>query len=97
MAWGLQHISAKELTDWIAYEQEFGPLGQARDDQLTALLALVFANGMSALGGGSSDFKLNDFLPKWSVREPEIETEIERKHPNMAKLDEMLAAMGWTE
>ena len=57
----LARVSSTELTEWQAYEQVSGQLGQERDDVLAALVSLVVANS----AGSKKKLKLADFLPKW--------------------------------
>ncbi|MGW2985464.1 phage tail assembly protein T [Streptomyces goshikiensis] len=54
--------SSAELTEWIAYEQIAGTIGQARDDLLMAMLAATVSN---ANRGKGRKAKVSDFLPKW--------------------------------
>lgn len=54
--------SSAELTEWIAYEQITGTIGQARDDLLMAILAATVSN---ANRGKGRKAKITDFLPKW--------------------------------
>ncbi|MCY0919601.1 MULTISPECIES: phage tail assembly protein T [unclassified Streptomyces] len=54
--------SSAELTEWIAYEQITGPIGQARDDALMSILAATISN--TARGKGRKA-RASDFLPKW--------------------------------
>ena len=100
--WGLNHISSAELTDWIAYEQEFGPLGAQRNDQLAALITASMMNGFAAFSGSDQRFTAEDFLVVWSDRQRKEAVRREasgeyRRHPNMKDFEEMAAAMGWTE
>lgn len=60
----LSRMSSNELSEWVAYERVAGPLGQERDDILTALVALVIAN----FSGSKKRHKLDEFLPKWDRR-----------------------------
>ncbi|NUP21614.1 MAG: DUF4035 domain-containing protein [Streptomyces sp.] len=54
--------SSAELTEWIAYEQITGPIGQARDDILMAVLAATISNANRSKGRKA---RATDFLPKW--------------------------------
>ncbi|WKV74720.1 DUF4035 domain-containing protein [Streptomyces sp. PCS3-D2] len=54
--------SSAELTEWIAYEQITGPIGQGRDDILMAILAATISNASRSKGRKA---KITDFLPKW--------------------------------
>lgn len=58
----LGRVSSLELTEWAAFEREYGPLGPARGDWQAALVAhtIAAANGV--------DSKLPDFVLKWGRR-----------------------------
>lgn len=56
----LERISSAELTQWQAYEQVTGPLGDERADANAALTAFYV---MQALG--AKKVKLDKLLPKW--------------------------------
>lgn len=59
----LARTSSLELSEWQAFEREYGPLGPERGDWQAANVAYVFA----ALNAGKHGrkFKLKDFLLKW--------------------------------
>ncbi|GGN46795.1 phage tail assembly protein T [Streptomyces fuscichromogenes] len=63
MAELLARTSSAELTEWMAYEQIAGPLGGARHDILSSVLAAVVAN--TARGKNTRAAQPTDFLPKW--------------------------------
>ncbi len=54
--------SSAELTEWIAYEQITGPIGQGRDDVLMAVIAATVSNSNRGKGRKA---RVLDFLPKW--------------------------------
>ena len=59
----LARISSHELTEWAAYEREFGPLGPERGDIQAALVAHTTA---VMLGNGKGKRpKLTDFVLRW--------------------------------
>lgn len=91
-------MSSAELTAWMAYEREFGLLGDERADRLAAFVMTAMSNGLAALSGSRSRFEVADFLPRWSER-PNPDTlkgeSTVRKHPNMTKFERMAAEMGW--
>lgn len=66
----LAELDSHELTEWIAYEQVHGPLGAARDDFLTALLAAVVANASPNRRKGRPPSTPKDFMPKWDQDQP---------------------------
>lgn len=49
----------------MAFEEIEGPLGPRRGDYHAAMLAAVFANGVSALSGKRGSKKVGDFLLQW--------------------------------
>jgi hypothetical protein len=59
----LASIDSRELTEWQAYERLYGPLGQARDDQLAALISAQVAGTFSGKA-----VKVADFMPDWTRR-----------------------------
>lgn len=69
----LARISSREIAEWRAYEQEFGPLGRDRDDWNTALLAHTIA---SAFGGKEAKkLKLQDFVLDWGSKRKQTPAE----------------------
>jgi hypothetical protein len=62
----LDRMSSRELTEWMVYEEENGPLGPGRSDQLAALVAAVIANANRSKRGRT--FKPADFMPRWGHR-----------------------------
>ncbi|GAA3223280.1 phage tail assembly protein T [Actinocorallia longicatena] len=61
----LARISSAEITEWAAYEEIAGPLGPARGDIQTALVASTIAN---ANRGKGPKAKIKDFLLTWDRR-----------------------------
>lgn len=53
-------MSARELTEWMAYEQVSGTLGSERFDLLFSIVAATIANALSR-----KRFDVKDFLPMW--------------------------------
>lgn len=60
----LARTLSPELTEWKAYEREYGPLGSERGDWQAANLAYTFAVVMAGKKGRR--LKLADFLLRWS-------------------------------
>jgi uncharacterized protein DUF4035 len=60
----LARTSSRELTEWQAYEREYGPLGPERGDWQAATVAHTFAALMAGKQG--SRLKLTDFLLRWA-------------------------------
>ncbi|URM90422.1 hypothetical protein LUW75_10905 [Streptomyces sp. MRC013] len=58
----LGRISSTELTEWMAYEQIAGPLGQERLDVLHSILAATVSNTARAKGRKAAPA---DFMPQW--------------------------------
>jgi len=71
----LARIGARELTEWQAYEQVAGPLGDARVDVLFAQLMSVIANVNR--GKSQRPYRAEQFMPKWDPGAPE------QKRPGM--------------
>jgi len=61
----LARTSSHELSEWRAYEREFGPLGPERGDVHQALISHTIAASLST---GKTKFRLADFLPRWTRR-----------------------------
>ena len=59
----LGRVSARELTEWAAYERVAGPLGPARADFLATMTAFYV---VSALGAKKA--RLDKMLPSWDRR-----------------------------
>jgi hypothetical protein len=61
-------ITSKEITEWQAYEQVAGPLGDERNDQLHAMMAhlLVMVNSSNE----SKQYETTEFLPPWHKKTP---------------------------
>ena len=59
----LARITSRELTEWAAFEREYGPLGPERGDWQAALVAHTLAG---ASGGKRS--RVSDYLIRWSGR-----------------------------
>ena len=56
-------MSARELTEWAAYEQVAGPLGGERADVQAAMTAYYICSAL-----GAKKLKLDRLLPKWDRR-----------------------------
>ena len=50
----LDRISGQELTDWMVYEQAFGPLGPTRGDVLAAQISATIVNMLRDPSKGSA-------------------------------------------
>lgn len=59
----LARTSSRELAEWCAFEQEYGPLGPERGDWQAATVAYVAA--ISAAGKKGRRLKITDFLLRW--------------------------------
>lgn len=56
----LERVSAAELTEWHAFEQVDGPLGQRRDDQLASLTAFYVVRAL-----GADKARFDRMVPQW--------------------------------
>jgi hypothetical protein len=57
----LARVTSRELTEWAAFEREYGPLGPERGDWQAAVVAHTVA-----MVNGAKNAKLSDFLPRWN-------------------------------
>lgn len=82
-------LDSSELTEWMAYEDLAGPLGQRRNDIQAATIAATIANANRGKGGRK--FKLSDFLIPYGGSE--------RKSPEqlLSAIKSMNKAMGGVE
>lgn len=53
-------MSAREVTEWAAYEQVAGPLGAERDDVLASMQSFY-----ALRAAGAKKVKLKELLPRW--------------------------------
>lgn len=60
----LARMPSSELTEWMVYEREYGPLGPERSDYLAALVSATTAAAMQGKKGRR--IKIRDFLPEWA-------------------------------
>lgn len=56
-------MSSRELSEWAAFEREYGPLGPVRGDWQAALVAHTVA-GAHGVKGDMKDFMLNWSRPR---------------------------------
>lgn len=77
--------SAKQLSEWAAYERITGPLGAQRFDLQAGIIAATVANAMS----GKAKAVPADFIPKWD-RRPLSPEEL------FSKVKQLNAALGGT-
>ena len=61
----LARVSSRELTEWAAFEQIEGPIGDARLDHLFAMLQALIANANR--DKGKTAYTPEQFMPKWGV------------------------------
>lgn len=59
-------MTAQEVTEWAAYEQVTGPLGQERDDRLATMTAFYVVSAL-----GAKEASLSKMLPQWASKRPE--------------------------
>lgn len=65
VGWGLRQIPQKEISEWGAYQELYGPIGPVRDDLRAAQIAWMLAR---VLGGSTAP--LSDFLLQWEDSDP---------------------------
>ncbi|MCW2902599.1 MAG: hypothetical protein JWO67_4864 [Streptosporangiaceae bacterium] len=58
-----RRITASELVFWQAYEREYGPIGQQRDDILAAWVSMFTV--APHRGEDAGPLELDDYMPKW--------------------------------
>jgi hypothetical protein len=66
-------ITASEITYWQAFELEFGPIGQARDDILAGWVSMFTIAPHRGEDAGPMD--LTNYIPKWRPELPEDDDE----------------------
>lgn len=64
VAWGLAHISARELAEWEAY-YAIEPFGEERADLRAGIIAATVANAHRDAKKHKHGFKAEDFMPKF--------------------------------
>jgi hypothetical protein len=70
VAWGLDHISSLELTEWQALASE-EPFGDARGDYQAGVVASSIYNIYRDRDKKPEPFKVGDFMPEfWEERKP---------------------------
>ena len=81
-------MSSREFAAWLAFDR-IEPIGGARQDILTALLASVIANASGGKKDGGA-FGVADFLPTWAQPEPDPEVALQAERQ---KQEQIAAAM----
>jgi hypothetical protein len=71
----LTRTSSRELTEWAAYEREFGVLGPERGDLHASLLAYTVA-AAAPRGKKSRRPRLKDFQFRWGTKQKQTSDEI---------------------
>lgn len=69
----LERVSSRELTEWQAYEQIAGPLGPARGDVQSAIVAATVANANRGKGKPATPA---DFIPEWDRKPQTVEEQL---------------------
>lgn len=64
----LSRIDSREISEWIAYENETGPLGSERLDHLVARLAATMVRVNVPKKEDQKKIKDSDFLIDWTGR-----------------------------
>jgi len=70
-------ITASEVTYWQAYEREFGPIGQTRDDILAGWVAMFSI--LPHRGEDAPPVELDNYVPRWRPDAPESDEETEEE------------------
>jgi hypothetical protein len=65
----LRELDSLEITQWVAYEQVFGPLGGAREDVLAGVLGAAVMNSQRTKNSDRK-WSASDFLPEWDQNKP---------------------------
>ncbi|MER7077915.1 Protein of unknown function [Saccharopolyspora kobensis] len=60
-------MDSQELSEWAAFEMIEGPIGQRRDDILTAMQISAVVN---ANRDRKQPYPFSDFVPKWDRTQP---------------------------
>lgn len=69
VAWGLAHISSRELAEWQAF-YALEPFGDWRADLRSAIVASVIANANRDAKKRHKPFAFKDFMPDFTPKEP---------------------------
>lgn len=67
MAWGLERISSRELSEWMIFDS-VEPIGDRRSDWQFAMLAAMIANVNRDRKKRSQPYTPNDFVPDFEKR-----------------------------
>ena len=94
MAWGLQHISSRELAEWREY-YKLEPFGQdVTQKQLAAIACILRNSGMDVAEGKRKPFTIDDFMV--TIR-PQEEEKVQTDEDVLAYLDLITAFYGGKE
>lgn len=86
----LAELDSHELSEWMAFEQVYGPLGPERVDLLFAMLMATVANA-APRRKGKSPATPKQFLPRWDQNRPQQTPE-----EQLALVYQLNAAFGGT-
>jgi hypothetical protein len=90
VAWGLEHISSAELTDWSAY-LDIEPAGDERGDYQAAVIASTIANVFRNEDKKNDPYTMGDFMLSFAPKEPEVKPDW---HQQLAQVELINIALG---
>lgn len=99
MAWGLGHVSARELMEWQAYAGLYGPVDpQARADLRMAIMAALTAEIHRDPKQRKEPYKPEEFMPRWGTGAGAADEDEGQTPEQMLAMVKMLnAALGGTD
>lgn len=85
VAWGLQHISSTELTEWLAFIELEG-LPEINAEVRSARALHAFVNAHRDTDQRKSEYPFSEFLPPWLQEERQEPGEEGTPDPQVAAL-----------
>lgn len=86
----LARCSSRELTEWMAYEREHGPIGPERGDWQAANVA--YTTAVMLAGKKGRKLKMRDFLLRWGGRKRHTPEEMLNAFRALAARQDAVAA-----
>ena len=68
--YGLQFISSREITEWIAYDMMIEPIGERRADIRSGIISAVIAEVNRDKKRRSKPYSPEEFMPKFEIAKP---------------------------
>jgi len=97
VAWGLRHVSSRELSEWMAFFA-VEPMPEARADARMAVLASLIANAHRNEEARAQPFAAEEFMPRyWDDAETAGQDDVdeeERMQRLLRKVEMLNAAFG---